>query len=142
VTPQYIIVQERVKENSSWRGVATVGAVGAVGVLLYLLIKNVGFGSGKSGRGEPQMPKDEQRLEFVMIHPTPDEHPRIPMGFRGPGAKIYSLEEMIARVKAGDRIDVTLKIMGDVRHGSVMEARTLIKQAGIEISTAGAPHDA
>ena len=43
---------------------------------------------------------------------------------------------------AGDRIDVTLKIMGDVRHGSVMEARTLIKQAGIEISTAGAPHDA
>lgn len=139
--PEYIVVREG---SSPLRGVATVGALGAVGVLLYFLIKNLGL-SGRSGgkvgdRGKllppaPGVlppPGDAQRLTFVMIQPTPDA-PSLPMSFRGPDAKAYSLDEMIARVRAGGRSDVVLKISGNVRAGSAESAKELVKKAGIEI---------
>jgi hypothetical protein len=146
--PRYVIVpvRESVREYPVASAIGRFGISAGIGFALYLIITGLGFGVGGGrgsgegrgeGRGEapppPPVPKDELRLEFAMFHPTPEEHPRIPMGFRGPGAKMYSLEEMIARVKAGGRADVALTIMGDVRHGSVVEARAHIKQAGIEI---------
>jgi hypothetical protein len=159
MTPVYL-VEERVND-SSWRGVGTGVAVGAVGVLLYLLIRNLGLGGGgargEGGRGEsgrglgpevptvppmppmppmPPLPKDEQRLLFVMTQPTADD-PSRPMSFRGPGARAFALEEMIARVKAGGRSDVTLKTAGNVRQGSADSALSLVKQAGIKVWVSG-----
>lgn len=130
------------QDGSSWRGLGTGVALGGVGVLLYLLIKNLGGQPGPAGRGTgpastistplPPRPKDEKRLTFAMTQPTSAE-PTRPMSFRGPDARAASLEEMVARVKAGGRSDVTLKTAGDVRHGSAESALALIKQAGIEV---------
>jgi len=138
VMPDYVIVRER---DSAWRGAATVGALGAAGVLLYFLVKNLGLGGrGKDDRsklaspapGVLPPPGDARRLTFVMTQPTPAA-PSLPMSFRGPDAKDYSLDEMIARVRAGGRSDVVLKISGNVRAGSAESAKDLVKKAGIEI---------
>jgi hypothetical protein len=136
MTPLYI-VQER--ENSSWRGLGAGVALGGVGVLLYFLIKGLG-GSGGRGAGLALLmrPRDEKRLTFVMTQPTADD-PSRPMSFRGSDAKMFSLDEMISRVKAGGRSDVTLKMAGNVRQGSAESALTLVKQAGIEVWKEAAP---
>lgn len=140
MTPEYVIVRERAS-GSAWRGVATAGALGAAGVLLYFLVKNLGLGGGKDNRGKPvpgvlPPPGDAQRLTFVMTLPTPDA-PSLPMSFRGPDARAYSLDDLIARVRSGGRSDVVLKIAGTVRAGSAESAQALIKKAGIQIWTEG-----
>ena len=130
-------------ENSAAGGVVKFGLGLGVGFGLYLLISNLGLGGGlgfggergDAGRGEatppPPMPRDEQRLEFVMVAPTTLDN-KTP-AFRGPGDKIYSLDEMIARIKAGGRTDVLLKVRGDVISGPADDAETQIKQAGIDL---------
>ena len=118
---------------------------GVVGFGLYYLVTGLGFGGLGSGEGrgpgpgrgepstpEPTLPKDEARLSFLMIQPTADD-PTRPMSFRSADGTRYTIEEMLARVKAGGRYDVTLKIRGDVRAGAGEAAQILIKQAGIEI---------
>jgi hypothetical protein len=150
------------EHEDTWHGVGTGLAVGGIGVLLYLLLKNLGGGGGGGGgggrgRGEgraelpepaippPMMPpplplppraRDEKRLTFVMTQPTADD-PSRPMSFRsrdeGPGARTYALDELLARVRAGGRADVTLKITGDVRESSAQSAQDLIKRAGIVV---------
>jgi hypothetical protein len=77
------------------------------------------------------MPRDEQRLEFVMVGPTMLDDKTA--AFRGPEGKIYSLEEMIVRIKAGGRDDMILKVRGDVISGPADVAETQIKKAGISI---------
>jgi hypothetical protein len=138
--PEYVLVVDRGgQRSSSGRVVGTVAGVGAVGVLLYLLVKNLGLGTrgGQDGAGAappaPPRPRDEQRLLFVMTQPTADD-PSVPMSFRSPvEGKTYALDEMIARIKDGGRSDVTLKIAGNVRAGSAESALSLVKQAGIEV---------
>ena len=137
-------------ESSPAETVSKFGVGLGLGFALYFLIRNLrlggGFGFGGEGdvaRGEgapappstppppPPMPRDEQRLTFVMVRPTtPDDKT---MAFRGPGDKIYSLEEMLARIKAGGRTDMILKIRGDVITGPAHNAEAQIKKAGIEI---------
>lgn len=122
------------------RGVAAGGALGALGVIVYFLLKNLGLGGHGSGRDEheggslvvPPQIKDAQRLMFVMVHPTVDDASQT-LGFRGGDAKIYTLEELLARVKAGGRSDVTLKTAGNVREGASAAARDQIRRSGIEI---------
>lgn len=136
-------------ENSSAEGVVKFGLGLGVGFGLYLLIRNLGFGFG-GGRGEareegapappltpPPMPRDEQRLEFVMVGPTTLVDKTL--AFRGPGAKIFSLEDMIVRIKAGGRTDMTLKVRGDVISGPADDAEAQIKNAGIDIWTPAPP---
>ena len=77
------------------------------------------------------MPRDEQRLEFVMVRPTTLDDKTL--GFRGPGETIYSLDETIARIKAGGRSDMILKVRGDVITGPATVAEAQIKKAGIDI---------
>ena len=136
-------------ESSTAETVSKFGVGLGVGVALYFLIRNLGFGFGE-GRGEardegapapsstpPTMPRDEQRLEFLMVRPTmPDDKT---MAFRGPGNKIYSLEEMLVRIKAGGRTDMILKIRGDVISGPADAAEAVIKTAGIDIWTPAPP---
>lgn len=142
-------------------GKGVVGA--GIGFALYLFITGLelGWGGGGRGRGEgsgrgetkappasegsgrgptqplleplvPSRPKDASRLSFVMTHPTFDD-PSLPMSFRGPDARAYSLDEMIARIKTGGRSDVVLKTAGNVREGSASSATARVKQAGIEV---------
>lgn len=132
-------------ENSAGGSVVKFGLGLGVGFGLYLLISNLGLGGGlgfggergDAGRGEaaptppPPMPRDEQRLEFVMVAPTTLDN-KTP-AFRGPGDKIYSLDEMIARIKAGGRTDVLLKVRGDVISGPADDAEAQITQAGIDL---------
>ena len=130
-------------ESSPAAAVGKFGLGLGVGFGLYLLFRNLGFGGGfgfGGGRGEPRdegapappsIPRDEQRLEFVMVGPTTldNKTPR----FSGPGGKIYALEELIARIKAGDRTDMLLKVRGDVISGPADDAEAQIKNAGIDI---------
>jgi hypothetical protein len=132
-------------EKSSVETISKFGVGLGVGFALYYLIRNLGFGGrfgfgGGSGEARdevptlpapPPMPKDEQRLEFVMVGPTTLDDKTL--AFRGPGGKIYSLEEMIMRIKAGGRNDMTLKIRGDVISGPADVAEAQIKNAGIDI---------
>ena len=134
-------------ENSPAETVSKFGVGLGVGFALYLLIRNLRFGGGLGfggGRGEtrdertpappstpPPMPRDEQRLTFVMVRPTTPGDKT--MAFRGPGDKIYSLEEMLARIKAGGRSDMILKIRGDVISGPADAAEAQIKKAGVDI---------
>ena len=141
-------------ESSTAETVSKFGVGLGVGFALYLLIRNLGFGGGRSFGGEggeargegapalpstpapsppptPPMPRDEQRLEFVMVRPTTlDDKTTV---FRGPDNQIYALEEMIARIKAGGRADMTLKVRGDVIAGPADVAEAQIKKAGIDI---------
>lgn len=81
----------------------------------------------------PPRPKDLERLTFVMTQPLAAE-PFNPMSFllRAEN-RTYSLGGMIARVKAGGRSDVALKIRGDTRTGSGDEALAFLKESGIEV---------
>jgi hypothetical protein len=132
--PEYLVVvdDDRGRVGASWRGVGTAAAAGAVAVFLYLLVRSL----GERGRAllPPPRPKDEQRLTFVMTQPTESARP---MSFRlldeGTDTRVYALEDLIARVKAGGRSDVTLKIAGNVIESSAQSALALIKQAGIEV---------
>jgi len=86
----------------------------------------------------PPRPRDQARLSFMMTGPTFKEVLRgpSPMRFRLLGdssARTYFLEEMIARIQAGGRSDVNLKIRGDVRQGSADDALRLLAQAGIKV---------
>jgi hypothetical protein len=126
-------------ESSSAAAVGKFGLGLGVGFGLYFLIRNLGFGGGFGFGGgretrdeaQPLMPRDEERLEFVMVGPTTldDKTP----AFSGPGGKIYALEEMLARIKAGGRTDMILKIRGDVISGPADDAEAHIKKAGIDI---------
>ena len=143
-------------ENSSAETVSKFGVGLGVGFALYFLIRNLGFGGGfglGGGRGEardegapvppstppplPPMLRDEQRLEFVMVRPTTLDDKT--MAFRGPGDTIYSLEEMLARIKAGGRTDMTLKVRGDVISGPADNAEAAIKRAGIDLWESAPP---
>lgn len=140
-------------ESSTAETVGKFGVGLGVGVALYFLIRNLGFGGGfgfGGGRGEardegapapsstpPTMPRDEQRLEFVMVSPTTIDDKV--SAFSGPGNKIFSLEEMLARIKAGGRTDMILKIRGDVISGPADAAEAVIKTAGIDIWTQAPP---
>jgi len=115
-------------------GFGKVALGGVVGFGLYLLVTGLGFGGGGGGGGAVSRPKDQRRLSFVMQGPS---SPGRPMIFRlrddDPSAKIYSLDEAIARVKAGGRADVNLWIRGDVIQGLADQAMDLFKRAGIEV---------
>lgn len=136
-------------DSSSAGAFGKVVLGGAVGFALYYLFGRGGLGFGESddgggGPGEPRLPtepplppppparpKDEQRLNFVLSSTgleQRDESWRPP-----PVKKIFTLEEMIARIKDGGRSDVTLKISGDVREGTLRETLARLKQAGIDV---------
>lgn len=127
-------------ESSAAEGVVKFGLGLGVGYGLYLLIQNLGLGGGRGdargdgtvpGSSTPSIPRDEQRLEFLMVGPTTPDNK---MGtFRGPGGQIYALEEMIARIKAGGRTDVLLRVRGDVISGPADDAEAEIKRAGIDL---------
>ena len=118
-------------------GKLTLG--GAVGFALYFFVTGLGLGGRGGGEGPaptptpvPQ-PRDDKRLTFVMIRPTSDD-PSHPMQFRSrEDAKDYALAEMLSRVKAGGRTDLTLAVMGNVRQGSWEDAKKLVRQAGLDL---------
>jgi len=110
---------------------------GAVGFgLVYFFGTGLGLGGGGRGRADETKSKDENRLSFIMIEPKMFGKPS---GFRlrdGDPAKIYSLNELIARVKDGGRTDVELRSSGAVIQGPWDEAKELIKRAGLTIWSA------
>ncbi len=121
---------------------------GAIGFGLYLLITGLGFGgSGRGeGRGEgrgdapppapsapaPTRPRDEQRLNFLLSASGSFE-PRDVDWKPSTTTKIYTLEELIVRVKEGGRSDVSLKISGAALQGAVDAALAALKKAGIKV---------
>lgn len=127
---------------------------GAVGFALYFLVTGLGLGGGggagrgESGRGEapfppPPRPTDATRLAFVMTEPTAVGRP---VGFqlRDGGKldpKIYTVDELIARVKEGGRSDVELYATGAVIQGPWDNARERIRTAGLKV-WAGEPSSA
>lgn len=133
-------------DNSAAETISKFGVGLGVGVALYFLIRNLGFGGGRGETQDegtsaqplpssilpptPQTLRDAQRLEFVMVSPTSSADKT--MAFRGPDEVIYSLEEMITRIKAGGRSDMILKIRGDVITGAVTEAEAAIRRSGID----------
>jgi hypothetical protein len=131
------------------------GAVGksmlgvGFGFALYYLVTGLGFGAGGRGEGEglgeptspteppsvppppPARPKDETRLNFVLSATGLEQRDA---NWRPPAMKkIFTLDEMIARIKDGGRSDVTLKISGDVREGTLRETLSRLKQVGIDV---------
>ncbi len=87
---------------------------------------------------EPTVPpgpkKDVERLTFLMSQPKTSAG-ALPMRFQqqeGPGVRTYSLKEMISRVKAGGRSDVTLRTAG-MREGSARYARAFLLKSGIDV---------
>ena len=121
---------------------------GAVGFALLFVGTGLGWGrrggASPSGGGGPfpplpapsshsLRPKDDKRLSFVMIEPKVVGGA---LGFRlrdGEPLKIYSLEELLARVRDGGRSDVELRASGDVMHGAWDEAQGRIKRAGLAV---------
>jgi hypothetical protein len=148
-------------ESSVAEGLGKVVLGGAVGFALYYLITGLGFGGlgfgglgfGGRGRGRgegrgeapdpsplppvpPPRPRDDKRLLFLMTEPRAVGHPtgfqsRLGNGQLDP--KIYTVEELIERVKAGGRSDVDLRATGAVIQGPWDDARARIRQAGIKI---------
>lgn len=82
----------------------------------------------------PGTAKDESRLTFLMTQPETSAG-ALPMRFQQqlePGARSYSLKEMIDRIKAGGRTDVTLRTAG-MRPGSAHYARAFLIKSGIDV---------
>jgi hypothetical protein len=79
----------------------------------------------------PTRPKDETRLNFVLSAAGLEQRDE---SWRPPAVKkIFTLDEMIARIKEGGRSDVTLKVSGDAREGTLRETLGRLKQAGIDV---------
>lgn len=129
-----VLVQEPARSQGHpfmWLGIGTGVLVG----LIYWLRGRPGWGGhggGLLGPGTPDatpvpvttIPHDADRLTFLMTTPKI---------FRGPDGKTYSLHELIVRVAAGGRMDVALKIPGNILEGDYLSAKALIKSAGIEV---------
>lgn len=125
-----------------------------VGFALYYLITGLGFGQGGregDGVGEPGFPtqppsvppppparpRDETRLNFVLSSAGLEQRDA---NWKPPAVKkIYALEEVIARIKDGGRSDVTLKVSGDAREGTLRDVLAGLKQAGIDVYQLEAP---
>ena len=128
-----------------------------VGFALYFFITGLGFGGrGRGeGRGEdrgrdvpepiaplvpppvPARPRDDKRLNVLLStrgFELRDENWK-PLSV----AKIYSLEEVIARVKEGGRNDLALKVSGAVIQRDYDSALVGLKQAGIVVWKAETP---
>lgn len=124
---------------------------GAAGFALYFLFGRGGLGFGESGdgegRGEPRLPteppavpppsppptrpRDEARLNYVLSSAGLEQRDA---NWKPPAVKkIYALEEVIARIKDGGRSDVTLKVSGDAREGTLRDVLAGLKQAGIDV---------
>lgn len=104
---------------------------------LYLLVTGLGFGFGRrDGESAPPLPHDRVRLTFTMFEGDP-------VVFRisgsGPSSLPYSVDELIARVRAGGRSDVNLHIRGTVIQHAADEALARLKAAGIEVFRAMSP---
>jgi hypothetical protein len=114
--------------------------VGILGLLYFLFRGREGSGGRREsgfGPGLPMplptpIPRDPSRLTFVMLRPTAGDPHESP-SFRGPDGKMFSLDEMIARVRAGGRSDVAFTAAGDVRQGSIDAAKAHIQGAGIQV---------
>ena len=123
---------------------AVVGKLGlgiGVGFAIYYFISGLGFGGHGGGTGEgpgttpiAPRPPDSKRLSFVMQEPGVVGRP---MAFRlrddDPSTKTYTLDETIARIKAGGRSDMSLWIRGNVIQGSADKAKALLEAAGITV---------
>jgi hypothetical protein len=132
----------------------TAGNVGGAmlgfgfGFALYYLITGLGFGAGGRGEGEglgestpptepsvppppPVFPKDETRLNFVLSAAGLEQRDA---SWRPPAVrKIFTLDEMIVRIREGGRSDVALKVSGDAREGTLRETLARLEQAGIDV---------
>jgi len=132
-----VVVPDQKKSHPIlWFG---VGAVGVIAGLLFFRGRQGwagGRGTGPRDQGSATpvpvttIQHDPERLTFVMMSPS---------SFRGPEGKIYSLNELVLRVAAGGRMDVTLKIPGSIRQGDVQAAKATIKGAGIDVFEASTP---
>jgi hypothetical protein len=139
------------RESETWRDLGALGAGIGIGFFVYLFVGLGGGFGGRLGRGDrgsaprpstspaspalPPRPRDSQPLAFVMTRP-PYDAPSLPMEFRltsEPGDRPHTLEELIARVRAGGRQDVSLNFAGDVRHASTETAVTALRGAGLEV---------
>jgi hypothetical protein len=132
-------------------------ALGAgVGFGLYLLVTALGFGGRGRGRGgarreeertpetsarppsvpPPARPRDAARLTFTMFEGDPAV-----FRFSGTGESSppFSVDELIARVRAGGRSDVNLHIRGTVVQHAADEALARLKAAKIEVFRAQPP---
>lgn len=115
----------------------TLGVGVLAGLAYFFLRGREGWGGRESGAGlgmpaPSVIPRDLTRLTFVMAGPTADD-PSRPPSFHGPDGKMFSIDDMIMRIKAGGRSDVTFVAAGNVRQGSIDVARGRVKDAGIQI---------
>ena len=87
----------------------------------------------KPPRGPEAVTKpDSERLTFLMSQPRTDAG-QLPMRFQqqeGPDVRSYSLKDMVERIQAGRRHDVTLRTTG-MREGSADYARAFLWKSGI-----------
>ena len=104
---------------------------------LFYLATHFGFGRGHGSGPSPSRAPDAKRLTFLMTAPSGhDAHQ--PAGFQqrtdtGLDPQIYSIDDLIARVRDGGRTDVELRASGAVLQGPWEAARDHIKQAGITV---------
>jgi hypothetical protein len=125
-----------VADDSAAAGLGKLVLGGAVGFGLYLLITGLGFGGLGRGEGQgevplPIRPRDAQRLNFLLSSRgfesrDADWKPTTP-------PTIYTVNELIARVKDGGRADVALRILGSAIQRDVDAALAALKQGGIDV---------
>jgi hypothetical protein len=107
---------------------------------LYLLVTALGFGGHGHGRRDdavvPSRPRDQGRLAFTMFEGDP-----VVFRFSGTGehSPPFSVDELIARVRAGDRSDVNLHVRGTVIQKTYDAAMDRLKAAGIVVFRALQP---
>jgi len=132
----------RRSRGDTWNDVAAAATGALAGFGLYLIVSGLGFGGGRAGtendsgdsdRGTTAAPlqRDLVPLTFVMTAPVAGDTSDTAV-FRL-GTVFLSLDEMIARILAGSRSDVVIKIRGDVRTGSAVGVMTHLKESGIEV---------
>lgn len=117
--------------------IKTLLGVGA-GFGLFYLATHFGLGGHGRGEGPAQHPTDVKRLVFVMTFPNTQAEAHAAAGFQqrtdtGLDSKIFSVDDLIARVREGGRGDVELRASGAALQGAWQEARDRVKRSGLAV---------
>lgn len=127
----------RDRDDGVGTGILKLGLGMGVGFAIYMLVGGTGgFGFGRGagagtgpGPAAPPRPRDAQPVE-ILVRPSPSDPKKAVIETEG---KIVSVGDLIARIDAGGRRDVRVKVRGDTIQGAWDEIHDALGSAGLQI---------
>lgn len=128
----------RDRDDGVGTGILKLGLGMGVGFAIYMLVGGTGgFGFGRNagagtgpGPAAPPRPRDTQPVE-ILVKPSPADPKKAVIETEG---KIVTVDDLVARIAAGGRRDVLVKVRGDTIQGGWDDIHAALTSAGIQVS--------